>query len=79
MLRLLVKCLQGSRCSFYFDQTGKLIGNPQIWSNAELNPGGTYYLVNFWDVNGARLNQTPFQWTFAQPINTVVDIGNILP
>jgi hypothetical protein len=69
----------GVSVRFYFDQTGKLIGSPQIWSNAELNPSGTYYLVNFYDVNGARVNQTPFQWTFSQSAGTTADIGNILP
>jgi hypothetical protein len=63
---------------FYFDSTGQLMGNPQIWSNQELNPA-TFYLVNFWDENGARLNQVPFQWSFTQTIGQTVDIGNITP
>src|SRR5579864_3171521 len=52
--------------TFQFDATGHIQPNApaaaaQIYSNLELNPQnasglGTYYLVTFYDQNGARIN-----------------------
>lgn len=69
----------GVTVRFLFDANGNLAGIPQIWSNAELTPAGTYYLVNFWDANGARINLIPLQITFTQAINSTVDLGTIIP
>ena len=56
----------------------------QIYSNLELNPQnseglGTYYLVTFYDANGARINAAPMWWQFVQPATTVVDISQVVP
>lgn len=75
--------------TFQFNAQGKIQPNApataaQIYSNAELNPQnsvglGTYYLVTFYDQNGARLNQAPMWWQFTQSANSTVDIGEIIP
>jgi hypothetical protein len=76
----------GLTLRMYFDATGKLIttaGVNKIWSNAELNPQtsgsllGTWYTVNFYDQNGARLNELPQTWVFTQPNGATVDIGTM--
>ena len=68
---------------FYFDDEANLIGTPEIWSNAELNPQndtglGTWYVVNFYDENGARLNNRPMNWVFPNAAGTTVDIGTMV-
>lgn len=74
---------------FQFDATGNILPNApatlaQIYSNAELNPQnanglGTYYLVTFYDANGARINKLPMWWQFPQIAGSTVDIGKITP
>lgn len=56
----------------------------KIYSNLELAPQntqglGTYYLVAFYDANGARLNLLPMWWQFVEPANTTVDISLMTP
>ena len=73
---------------FQLDASGDILAptgsaNAQIYSNAELNPQnsiglGTYYLVTFYDQNGAALNQ-PMWWQFTQGAGTTVDIGEMIP
>jgi len=62
---------------FNFDSTGNLSGSCKIWSNAELSPS-TGYLVNFYDADGARVNQDPVTWVFNQAANSSVDIGTMV-
>ena len=62
---------------FGFDVNGNLLAGAQIWSNTELTPAGTAYLVNFYDKNGARVNANPFTWVFTQSSGSSVDIGTI--
>jgi hypothetical protein len=70
---------------FQFDANGALIAPSKIWSNRELNPQlsptllGTYYLVTFYDQNGAVLNATPLWWQFPEVINSIVDISIMTP
>ena len=74
---------------FQLDANGDILPptgatNPEIYSNAELNPQnsvglGTYYLVTFYDQNGARLNIAPMWWQFTQAANATVDIGEMIP
>lgn len=74
---------------FQFDENGDILPNApavaaQIYSNLELNPQneeglGTYYLVTFYDANGARINASPMWWQFIQAANTTVDIGEVTP
>lgn len=69
---------------FQFDSTGKLIQPAQLYSNLELNPQngiglGTYYLVTFYDQNGARINAVPLWWQFPEAANSTVDIGEVTP
>jgi hypothetical protein len=59
----------GVPITFQFDSTGNLQAGAKLYSNAELNPQnslglGTYYLVTFYDQNGAILNQEPLAWQF---------------
>jgi hypothetical protein len=70
----------------YFDTSSNVIttgGNNVIWSNLELNPQlspvllGTWYIVNFYNSNGARLNIQPQTWQFTVPNGTVVDISSM--
>jgi hypothetical protein len=72
--------------TFQFNSAGQIQPNTgafaQIWSNQELNPQntfglGTYYLVTFYDQNGALLNTTPLWWQFPETIGTTVDISNM--
>lgn len=70
--------------AFSFDENGDLEAGAQIYSNAELNPQnsrglGTYYLVTFYDPNGARLNSSPMWWQFPQAANSTVDISQMTP
>jgi hypothetical protein len=76
--------------TFQFDASGKILPNApstkaQIYSNAELYPQqsstllGTYYLVTFYDQNGARLNQVPMWWQFPEAAGATVDISQIAP
>lgn len=69
---------------FQFNAAGILVQPAKIWSNAELNPQnsvglGTYYLVTFYDQNGARLNTVPMWWQFPEAANSTVDIGEMVP
>lgn len=70
---------------FQFDEDGALIQPARIWSNAELNPQlsttllGTYYLVTFYDQNGAVLNSTPMWWQFPEADGETVDISRMKP
>src|ERR1700675_4234032 len=70
---------------FQFDATGALIQPAKLWSNRELNPQlsvsllGTYYLVTFYDQNGAVLNATPLWWQFPEVASATVDISQMTP
>jgi hypothetical protein len=70
---------------FQFDATGAISGTAKLFSNLELNPqqtGGfvaTYYLVTFYDANGARLNTRPMWWIFPNAAGSTVDIGKMTP
>jgi hypothetical protein len=75
---------------FQFNAAGQIQPNApaiaaKIWSNAELNPQlsstllGTYYLVTFYDQNGAVLNATPLWWQFPEAANATVDISQMTP
>lgn len=74
---------------FQFDSTGHIQPNSpataaQIYSNAELNPQngvglGTYYLVTFYDANGAQLNKVPMWWQFTEASGATVDISQMTP
>jgi hypothetical protein len=69
---------------FQFDSTGNLQSGAQIYSNAELQPQnsnglGTYYLVTFYDANGARINKNPMWWQFTEPANSTVNISAMTP
>lgn len=71
--------------AFQFDANGLLVQPAQLWSNLELQPqqpGGflaTYYLVTFYDANGARLNTRPMWWQFPLPVGSTVDISQMTP
>lgn len=74
---------------FQFDATGLIQPNApaaaaQIYSNKELQPQnsiglGTYYLVTFYDADGARINKNPMWWQFPEAAGATVDISNITP
>ena len=73
---------------FQFNSAGQIQPNTgnaaQIYSNAELNPQdssglGTYYLVTFYDQNGARLNKNPMWWQFPEAAGSTVDISQMIP
>ena len=68
---------------FQFDKTGALIQPAKIWSNEELDPQnaeglGTFYLVTFYDQNGAILNTTPLWWIFPETLGSTVDISQMV-
>lgn len=63
--------------TFKFDSTANLAGSCKIWSNFELNPPGTQYLVTFKDANGSRISNQI--WQFTQSSGASVDIGTIIP
>jgi hypothetical protein len=73
---------------FQFNSAGQIQPNApdaaaQIYSNRELQPQlsptllGTYYLVSFFDQNGARINKSPMWWQFYEAANSTVDISNM--
>ena len=62
---------------FKFDANGNLLGTCQVWGALELTPSGTAYLANFYDANGARVNQNPFIWVLNGIAGSSVDIGTI--
>lgn len=69
---------------FQFDKNGNLIQPAQLYSNLELNPQNstgvaTYYLVTFYDANGARLNVSPMWWIFPETAGVTVDISQMTP
>ena len=69
---------------FQFDANGNLQSGAKIYSNAELEPQnsnglGTYYLVTFYDANGARINKNPMWWQFPEAANSTVDISSMTP
>lgn len=63
--------------TFSLDSGGNMPAGAQIWSNAELSPPGTSYLVNFYDSNNARLSSQV--WQFSQGNGSTVDVGSITP
>ena len=68
---------------FQLDANGNLIQPAQIFSNVELNPQnskgiGTFYFVQAFDQNGARLSQ-PMAWQFSQASGSTVDISAMVP
>lgn len=71
--------VSGVTLRFQFDTSGNLLGTCQIYSNAELNPAGTYYTVNLYSQTMSRLNANPFVWIFGQAAGSTVDIGTITP
>jgi hypothetical protein len=73
---------------FQFNAACQIQPNPpavaaKIWSNEELQPQlsstllGTYYLVTFYDQNGAVLNATPLWWQFPESAGATVDISQM--
>jgi len=69
---------------FQFDSSGNIQSGAQIYSNKELQPQnslglGTYYLVTFYDPNGARLNKNPMWWQFSEAAGATVDISTMTP
>ena len=69
---------------FQFDKNGNLVQPATLWSNEELNPQnqnglGTYYLVCFYDQNGARINKVPMWWQFTEANGATVDISAMTP
>jgi hypothetical protein len=69
---------------FQFDSMGQLVQPAQLYSNVELNPQNatgvaTYYLVTFYDANGARINLRPMWWIFPNPSGSTVDISQMTP
>ena len=74
---------------FQFNSAGLIQPNApvaaaQIYSNAELNPQnsiglGTWYLVTFYDANGARISQAGLAWQFTQVAGSIVDISEMTP
>lgn len=74
---------------FQFNSAGLIQPNSpsaaaQIYSNAELNPQnhvglGTYYLVTFYDADGARINKIPMWWQFPEAAGSTVDISQMTP
>jgi hypothetical protein len=79
--------MAGVTVLMFFDLNGNIIAagsQNKLWSNAELNPQttdflGTAYLVNFYDVNGCRVNRNPQIWVFTQLNGATVDIGLMQP
>lgn len=70
--------------AFQFDATGNLQSGARLYSNAELQPQnifglGTYYLVTFYDANGARINKNPLWWQFVEAANSTVSISQMTP
>ena len=75
--------------TFQFDANGNIQPNApaaaaQIYSNAELNPRNatglaTYYLVTFYDANGARISEGQMWWQFPEGAGSTVDVGNMVP
>ena len=74
---------------FQFDENGDILPLPgqataQIWSNEELNPQnqiglGTYYLVTFYDANGATINKLPLWFQFTEANGATIDLGQMVP
>jgi hypothetical protein len=74
---------------FQFDANGNILppagaAAAQIWSNEELNPQnsiglGTYYLVTFYDANGAQINKVPLWFQFTEANGATVDLGMMVP
>jgi len=74
----------GIPINFQFDKNGDLVQPAQLWSNAELNPQnsiglGTYYLVSFYDANGAIINKVPMWFQFTEADGDTVDLGQVTP
>ena len=59
--------------------TGGVCPPTQIWSNAELNPSGTYYTADLSDSTGASCWQSVQTWVFAQGTGSFVDLGTMEP
>ena len=67
---------------FQFDANGDIQSGAQLWSNKELNPQtvdglGTWYLVSWFDQNGAQLSDPGVLWQFTQTNGSTVDIGTM--
>ena len=67
---------------FQFDANGDIQSGAQLWSNFELNPQtvdglGTWYLVSWFDQNGAQLSDPGVLWQFTQTNGSTVDIGTM--
>jgi hypothetical protein len=70
--------------TFQLDAAGNLIPTAQLYSNAELNPQlsstllATYYLVTFYDQNGAIINAVPMRWQFPEASGATVSISQMI-
>jgi hypothetical protein len=53
--------------------------NTSIFSNAELNPAGTYYTVRLFSSSGQHVWSRPQIWVFDQAAASTVDIGTMVP
>jgi len=62
----------------FLDNLGSVAGRPQIWSNDNLDPVDTYYVVNAFRHDGTPAWRTPQFWVLPS-LPDPYDVGNIVP
>lgn len=60
------------------DNLGSVAGRPQIWSNDNLDPVNTYYVVNAFTYDGTPAWRVPQFWVLPS-LPDPYDVGNIVP
>ncbi len=44
--------IQSNFTKLALDSSGNLVGSPLFWPNAEINPTGSYYIIQVYEANG---------------------------
>jgi hypothetical protein len=67
----------GQVCRILLDMIGSVGGNQSLWSNADLTPVDTHYLVRLFDYQGSALWSSPQRITI--PSGASYDLGLFVP
>jgi hypothetical protein len=72
--------VQGLTYSVVLDGTGNIPSGKSLWGNDQLQPTGTYYIVNIYNSNGLKV-RGPENWIIsgASPIDLALETNTALP
>lgn len=69
--------VSGIQTTFYLDMNGSVVSNSGIWTNDNLTPAGSYYIVKAYNSSGLEVWVSPQIWTLTY--SPTINIGTIQP